>query len=630
MKEIDQKTSFTSQRDSKKALRLRRCQVLAGVFVLLLFPVLSFILFEYVTGSLSFIKSERILWNILWIAMIYLSVLIVTGSTRITVPVVSILIFILSLAEAFVMEFRNQPIVVWDILAFRTAMTVAGNYHFAISRPMKIAALLLCGANLLMWFLPVRFRGWKKRLAFGVSGAAVLIGVISYFYYSLIARDGWRIINMWNLSETYRENGYFFTSALSMQYLIVQSPSGYSIQHIQEIYRDIDAAGSDDAISQEDPQNIQPTNIICIMNESLSDLKIAGDFTTNEEYFPFIDSLEKNTVKGNLFVPVFGGTTANTEFEFLTSDTIHITPPGAVPFQIYVKPNTNSLVSTLKKQGYTAIGIHPYPRTNWNRDKCYNNLGFDAFFDSDYFSGSESLRHFVTDKADFDFVIQTVENKPSPDQKLFIFNVTIQNHGGYASFEDCEKTIYLTGDLEDKYPQTDLYLSLMKRSDEAFEYLIDYFSQCEQPTMIVMFGDHQPSVEDAFYDDILGKPSSEAALEERVVWYQTPFIIWTNYEQPSCHVDRLGTIYLAPLMLKLANLQMTPYNQYLLEMAQEVPAVQASYGCIDKNGVFYSWDDITSDSSPYSTLMNDYLYMTYNHIMDRQTYTPLFTLNGSE
>ena len=101
-----------------------------------------------------------------------------------------------------------------------------------------------------------------------------------------------------------------------------------------------------------------------------------------------------------------------------------------------------------------------------------------------------------------------MEAKENPEDKLFIFNVTMQNHGGYeGTYDNFEQEVWLTGEYEGKYPKTDQYLSLMKRSDQAFQYLVEYFSLTDQPTMIVMFGDHQPSVEDEFYDDIAGMPS---------------------------------------------------------------------------------------------------------------------------
>ena len=110
----------------------------------------------------------------------------------------------------------------------------------------------------------------------------------------------------------------------------------------------------------------------------------------------------------------------------------------------------------------------------------------------------------------------------------------------------------------------------MKKSDEALEYLLDYFSQCEEPTMIVVFGDHQPSVEDEFYDEIAGVPSSQVPTPERLMWYETPFITWTNYEQPSQDLGRLGAVYLSSYVLKLGNLEMPLYNQFLYNLSQDV------------------------------------------------------------
>ena len=60
------------------------------------------------------------------------------------------------------------------------------------------------------------------------------------------------------------------------------------------------------------------------------------------------------------------------------------------------------------------------------------------------------------------------------------------------------------------YPQAEQYLSLAHASDQAFEQLVNYFSQVEEPTMIVMYGDHQPKLEDGFYEYLTGR--DDAAL----------------------------------------------------------------------------------------------------------------------
>lgn len=364
------------------------------------------------------------------------------------------------------------------------------------------------------------------------------------------------------------------------------------------------------------------------MNESLAELKTAGDFTTNTEYFPFMDSLEENTVRGSLCVPVFGSMTSNTEFEFLTGDSMALLPANSIAYQFNVKPDTYSMVSTLKDQGYYSVAMHPYPGENWNRVECYQNMGFDAFLDQEFYEGSQELRNYVSDEADYQKLIQVVEAKENPEDKLFIFNVTMQNHGGYeGTYDNFEQEVWLTGEYEGKYPKTDQYLSLMKRSDQAFQYLVEYFSRIDEPTMIVMFGDHQPSVEDEFYDDIAGMPSSEITVQEHLMWYETPFIIWTNYSMPSEDMGRLGAVYLSSEVLWRANLEMTPYNRFLLAMKEDLPVVHF-LGCYDREGTYYYWAKAESERCPYQDTVLDYEALVYNHSLDRKKFKELFVIDS--
>lgn len=600
-----------------------------GTVCLLLVPCVSYVLFEYVTGNLATVPAGMAALNIAWIYVLYLAVFAVSGTSRVAVLSVSAALLALSLAEAFVVAFRDRPILLWDVLALRTAMTVSGNYEFVITPEMKYAVLAVLIMNIALWFIPRRVKGWKARLAVSGGAAAAIGGFAMWFFTSLV--PGWGLgINMWAVNSTYQEYGYVLSTAVSLQYVVKKPPHGYSTARIKEIYSRMEeesrvqlaSAGS---VSL-DGEAVTPVNLICIMNESLSDLKTAGDFTTNVEYFPFINSLEENTVKGSLCVPVFGSMTSNSEFEFLTGDSMAMLPSNSIAYQFNVKPNTYSMVSTLKDQGYEAIAMHPYPGENWNRVECYQNMGFDEFLDEEFYEGSGQLRNYVSDKADYDRLISVVEAKESPEDKLFIFNVTMQNHGGYeGTYDNFSQEVWLTGELEGKYPKTDQYLSLMKKSDEAFQYLLEYFSQVDEPTMIVMFGDHQPSVEDGFFDDIAGMPSSQVPVEEHLMWYETPFIIWTNYDMPSQDMGKLGAIYLSSEVLDRANLAMTPYNRFLLQMEEVLPVVHF-LGCYDREGNYYYWAKAESERCPYQDMVLDYETLVYNHSLDRKKVKDMFVV----
>ena len=624
---------------------------IVGTVSLLMAPVVSYFMFEYVTGNLDTVPYYMAVLNIGWIYVLYLALFAVTGRTRIAVPAASCVLYVISLAETFVVAFRSRPIMLWDVMAFRTAMTVSGNYEFFITRQMKTAFVLLLLMNVFLWFTPRRVRGWKLRLAVGGGIAASIAGYGAWFFAVLV--PSWGLgINMWAINGTYQEYGYVLSTAVSLQYVVKKPPQGYSNARLKEIYNRLEEsiyaeAGNGQAYpvksqaypeSPENPENpenrpeegqpVTPVNLICIMNESLAELKTAGDFTTNTEYFPFMDSLEENTVRGSLCVPVFGSMTSNTEFEFLTGDSMALLPANSIAYQFNVKPDTYSMVSTLKDQGYYSVAMHPYPGENWNRVECYQNMGFDAFLDQEFYEGSQELRNYVSDEADYQKLIQVVEAKENPEDKLFIFNVTMQNHGGYeGTYDNFEQEVWLTGEYEGKYPKTDQYLSLMKRSDQAFQYLVEYFSRIDEPTMIVMFGDHQPSVEDEFYDDIAGMPSSEITVQEHLMWYETPFIIWTNYSMPSEDMGRLGAVYLSSEVLWRANLEMTPYNRFLLAMKEDLPVVHF-LGCYDREGTYYYWAKAESERCPYQDTVLDYEALVYNRSLDRKKFKELFVIDS--
>lgn len=604
-----------------------------GYLCLFLVPCLSYYLFEYVTGNLENISIFMAALNICWAYVLYLVLTGITGTTRISVPVVSIALLILSFAETFVVDFRDRPIMIWDVLAVRTAMTVSGNYEFDVTKQMIQAAKAVIGANMILWFFSVHVKGLKKRLVFGGTCIGTAAAFVFGFFHSVVPAHQMGI-NMWAVNDTYDSCGYILSTAMSLQYVVKKPPVEYSHGKLEAIYKELTEKEEQEKEAKAEgtqktgagEETVQPVNLICIMNESLSDLRVVGDFSTNQEYFPFINSLTENTVKGSLCMPVFGSMTSNSEFEFLTGDSVAMLPSNSIAYQFNVKPDAWTMVSTVKDQGYRTVAMHPYPGENWNRNTCYTNMGFDEFLDGDYYEGSEQLRYYTSDQADFEKLIQVVEEKKDPQEKLFLFNVTMQNHGGYeGTFDEFDQTVWLTGDMEGKYPKADQYLSLVKRSDDAFAYLLDYFSHSDEPTMIVMFGDHQPSVEDEFFDEVYGTPSYEVPVKDRLMWYETPFIIWTNYEQPSEDMGKLGAVYLSSYVLKLAGLDMTPYNRFLLELSETYPVLHF-LGFYDNEGNYQSWAETENEENSHRKQVLDYEAMAYNHSIDSRKYEPLFTL----
>ena len=159
-----------------------------------------------------------------------------------------------------------------------------------------------------------------------------------------------------------------------------------------------------------------------------------------------------------------------------------------------------SIVSTLKDQEYQVLAMHPYKKSGYNRVSVYSHFGFDDFIAIESFESPETVRGNISDLENYKKVIELYEKRDA-DKSFFIFNITMQNHGGYFDtgyIFDNPINVTSFSVRED----VDIFLSLMKESDLAFEYLIDYFEKIEEDTIILIFGDHQPMLDDSFLETL--------------------------------------------------------------------------------------------------------------------------------
>ncbi len=564
--------------------------------------------------------------------ILYFLIFAISGSFRITYLSVNTLLFTLALTHCYVMEFRGTPFQPMDFLSITTAAGVANTYNYAPDYKVITGALLFILLSVIAlkmktpkYTLPVKL---ISRAFTGTFSAVVLI----LFYFTSTFADLGARPDFWNQTRGYHNYGFVWNFFANTKYLYMTAPNDYDPNKLPDISGDV----GDNTPS--DPDSKTP-NIICIMNESLSDLAVLGDFETNKKYMPFLNSLKEDTIRGNLYVPVIGAGTSNTEFEFLTGHTTAFLPSGSNAYMLYVDSPAASMVSTLKAQGYRPTAFHPYYAAGWNRTSVYSNFGFNKFISletiikpsiftefklngndpdhlqtlvDEHYPGSRMLvRQYVSDTYNYDLVIESFENR-NISKPYFMFNVTMQNHGGYITeAANFKEDVYLT-DSEVEYSKVNEYLSLVKQSDMAFKKLINYFKQVEEPTIICMFGDHQPTIEPEFVAELLGsKNVSNLSVEQEQKRHVTPFYIWANYDIEEQEIERMSVNYLSSLVLKTANVELTEYNRYLLKLYETLPVIN-TVGYIDNEGNHYKW----SDSSPYTDLISEYEKIQYNCIFD--------------
>ena len=626
----------------------------------LLVPFLMLLVSEGVTGNLLRLFAPGVVLGTAVYYILYLGVFFFAGTTKASWLLLNLAVYGLAAGEYFVISFRERPAMIWDVLALRTAMTVSANYRFTVTPQLVLTFLgtLLLGIG--SWKIPLRLENrkirWKARGAWaGVTAA------FSVLLYGVLTPALKLSVPMWDPIISFERQGFLLSTVLSLETLFPQKPAGYETETARQLLERLEeeaAAGADtgtaadigtaaEAKAGEKPGNeagilgrnetVVPENVICIMNESFADLRIfnglvsGNSFETDGPFLSYYDSLSENAQKGWLYVPVFGAMTANSEYEFLTGNSCAFVPQGSIPYQFYTKPGDGSLARVFGEAGYRTVAMHPYPGYNWNRTEAYENLGFDEFLDQDYYEASGFLdeeetggsadsrmpRGYLSDAADYEALIRQVEEK-EPGEKLFLFNVTMQNHGGYevADFPaDVHVTAVNGGDCLGEYPKADQYLTLMKRSDEALKMLLDYFSTCSQPTLIVLFGDHEPSVETSFYEALYGTRWSQVPGEQKRYSFVTPYLIWSNYERDAGDLGDMSAFMLGGQVLRAAGMEAGGFGYAVERLRGEYPMVH-SMGLLTRDGQFL--DVLETGTLDLSQTVKEYHTLQYYRMFEEK------------
>jgi len=609
----------------------------ASVAVLVIMPAIAFFVVEILNDFSVFGKHATVyIVNYVFYFLIYLLLFVLINRLRISVILATLLIYTVAVINYYKILFRGEPVQIWDIVTVRTAINVSGQYPLLLSSALVLTFLSLVLIGILVAKLDVSAKSVRLRALSGLLTFTMIIGLV----FSLFATDRYQITrlsfmqklgitnNVWNQPANYSKNGLLLALTMNAQDLIVEVPDGYSTEKIDEMERSIiglsenardrimiapitenpgDIAAGDRIVSQKE---VRP-NIVVVMCESYADLEEIAPFEVNVDVNEYISSLKKDTISGDLFVSTFGGGTANSEFEFLTGNSMAFLPNGSVPYLQYIDEKTGSLAWILKQNGYSTVAVHPYIESGWSRPQAYERLGFDRFVSIDEFSDPEYIREYVSDRSSFDKVIELFEQKG--DEPIFVFNVTMQNHGGYGvKYENFEEGVRLS-EYPGRFPETEQYLSLIRETDDAVKGLIDYFSSCDEPTIVLFFGDHAPSMKNGFYETILDSSMSGLEAGEMQALYRTEYFFWANYDIVEAQDREMSTNYLSTALLEIADIEMPAYNQLLKELYREYPVI-STMGVFDSFGHRF---DCVSALPDDGGMLRGYSYLIYNNLFGK-------------
>lgn len=605
------------------------CAILAGICVLtlaiymidmpvhpvirilfaLVIPVGCFYTFETLTHQMSTMIELAKRLNIAFYYWLFLFVFFIAGRTSISMAICVSAIAAIGVGNYFVVMFRSNPIVPWDIYSFETAMSVADNYVFSVDWALAEHIAMF----ILMLIVGVRTNiRLSKKILRPILTVAMCIPAyfyISYLWQDNLERNTGLNDTLFNAKYMHSKDGFFVSFILDIHFLQIEEPKNYSDEYALSLLNEQEVE------KVETPEELP--DIIAIMDETFSDPAVLGEFETNKDYMPFVHIILRgevaNTISGYTDVSVFGGNTANSEFEFLTGNSMAFFPNGSVPYLQYIRDGISTIVPQLEEYGYTTYGTHPYRAKGWNREFIYDLMGFDYRYFQGSFPFEDKLRNYVSDEADFKSILEWRNNTEGP---FFMFNVTMQNHSNYGGdFDNFDPQIVAKFKNTSSNKYLNKYLSLMYETDQDVASLLSELSQSDRKTIVVFWGDHQPNdyVVRPIYKEY-GLDFDNQTYEQQQQRQKTPFFIWANYDiQEQTNVE-ISLNYLNILLFETAGLQLDEYQTFRKNLWQgQIPMMNA-VGYRNDNGDLVEYDDAPEE---IQNLLNEYQNIQY-YRMERE------------
>ncbi len=440
------------------------------------------------------------------------------------------------IANCVILYNRVTPFGFTDLNMIGDLLTMQNTSYFTKEEGMLVIAAILV-YSLLMVVLYRKGNKQESRIPYALRLAGV-IGLFSSIPFVTQASLDLDILTSYfgNLAQGYLDYGYVYGFATSAFDRGMSQPAGYTQSSIKQILEKTDM-GKSGITAQDGP------NVIVVLLESFFDVSEADFIRTSTDPIPYFHELEANYSTGHLTVPVVGAGTCNTEFEILTGMSCQFLGPGEYPQKtILKKTDCESMAADLKTIGYSSAVVHNNGGNFYSRANAFAQMGFDEFTSKELLDITDytPLGSWATDDILVGGTLDALDATPGKD---FIYTITVEGHGDYPTekiIEDPEVVVTCDGKDEEKTNQWEYYTNMIHNVDGFIHDFIAMLDERGEPTLVIMFGDHVPT---------LGLEDREVATGDL---FQTKYITWNNfgmekrdedltsYQLVSMYLDRLG------------------------------------------------------------------------------------------
>lgn len=403
---------------------------------------------------------------------------------------------------------RVTPFTGPDLHMITDAFEIADKYLPPFFFVLTVIAAILAALGLILLF----FKGprYKGKLRYKVNIPLIILCVAAFAGTTKLALEKRVLSNYFgNIAFAYEDYGYPYCLATTVFNTGISCPRDYSEKAVDDIIK------SEDTLSKTGEQR---PNILFLQLESFFDPTLVNYLELSEDPIPNFRKLMEEYSSGYFKVPSVGAGTANTEFECITGMSMHYFGPGEYPYKGILKETTcESAAYVLKELGYGTHAIHNNEANFYSRRIVFSNLGFDSFTSSEYMSTQDDTNPngWIRDKNLTQYILQAMEDTEGPD---YVYTISVQGHGDYPEepvMEDPKITVS-GGSSDAVNNKWEYYCNQIYEMDQFIKELTDALSQLDEDVVLVMYGDHLPTM------DLTVKDMKNKYL------FQTEYVIWDN------------------------------------------------------------------------------------------------------
>lgn len=424
---------------------------------------------------------------------------------------ISVFWLFLGICNGYLLTKRVTPFNAQDLKALSEALAVSQSYFNAFEMVMIVIGVVA----LILWIVSMWRRGGqftgKMHRVIALGGVVVSFGACLWLTDAAIDK---RVISNYfgNIAFAYEDYGFPYCFSASLFNTGIGEPSGYSQETMDEISNDGELTKSETGRSED-----ELPNIVVVQLESFFDPTEVEWLRFSEDPIPNLRKLFEEYSSGYFKVPSVGAGTANTEFEVLTGMSMRFFGPGEYPYKTYAKFNQmESAATALKALGYGAEALHNNGGNFYSRAQVFNKMGFDHYTSKEFMNILQTTpKGWATDDI---LVPNIMESMDTTEGQDFVFTISVEGHGEYPTEKVLEDPEIIVSGVEDEGERNawEYYVNLVHEMDKFAGELIEAIEARNEPTVVVFYGDHLPTM------------NLEAKDLKSKYLYNTNYVIWDN------------------------------------------------------------------------------------------------------